>query len=135
MLQELINETEVCVCIDGGIARDDQSAIENKLLSLVNDSKCNIVITSGGVSMGNRDFIKPLLEKIGTVHFGRMLMKPGLPTTFATVHKDNQQNTLSTLVFALPGNPVSCYVTFHLLVLPAIWKIAGLPTRRWTLPP
>ena len=81
-------------------------------------SKCDVVITSGGVSMGSRDLVKPLLERIGTVAFGRVRLKPGKPTTFATVGK--------CLVFALPGNPVSAMVTFDLFVVPALRRMAGL---------
>jgi gephyrin len=48
-------------------------------------SRCDVVVTSGGVSMGDADFVKPLLEKLGSIHFGRLNMKPGKPTTFATL--------------------------------------------------
>ncbi len=92
---------------------------------------------SGGVSMGTLDLIKPLLHKLGTIHFGRLNMKPGKPTTFATIpvpHVDNGHK----LVFALPGNPVSALVTFLLLAQPAIkaWKIGfnGITTKNHGYP-
>ena len=69
--------------IDLGIAPDDQSQLEAKVRQALEEA--DIVVTSGGVSMGNLDFIKPLLERAGTVHFGRLRMKPGKPCTFATV--------------------------------------------------
>ena len=53
--------------------------------------KSDIVITSGGVSMGSLDLIKDLLEELGTVHFGRMCMKPGKPTTFASINKNGRE--------------------------------------------
>jgi molybdopterin biosynthesis enzyme len=55
------------------------------LVFAVPTRSCDIVVTSGGVSMGEADLIKPILSQMGTLHFGRILMKPGKPTTFATV--------------------------------------------------
>lgn len=65
------------------------------------DGGADVVITSGGVSMGDTDLVKPLLERLGTVHFGRVLMKPGKPLTFATltVPADGRR----VLFFGLPG--------------------------------
>lgn len=60
--------------------------------------------TAGGVSMGDRDLIKPLLERQGTIHFGRVLMKPGKPLTFATLALKEQGRSM-LLVFGLPGRP------------------------------
>ena len=80
---------------------------------------CDVLVTSGGVSMGDRDLIKPALEKRGTVHVGRLMMKPGKPFTFATVRGSR------LLVFALPGNPVSSIVTFKLFVVPALRRLQG----------
>jgi len=77
----------------------------------------DILVTTGGVSMGERDLVKPYLENQGSVHFGRLNMKPGKPTTFATLG--------GKLVFALPGNPVSCFVTCHLFVIPAAKILSG----------
>ena len=62
--------------------------------------------------------MKPILEEIGDVHFGRLYMKPGKPTTFATAKEK--------LLFGLPGNPVSSLVTFNLLVLPALKRMSGI---------
>jgi molybdopterin molybdotransferase len=77
------------------------------------------LITSGGVSMGVRDLVKRLLEETGTVHLGRVFMKPGKPFTFATVH--------DKLAFGLPGFPVSSLVTFELFVRPSLLKMQGHP--------
>ena len=78
--------------------------------------------------MGERDLLKRLLERRGKVHFGRLSMKPGKPTTFATVDvAGKQEQTRRLLVFGLPGNPVSAQVTSHLLVLPALRRLAGVP--------
>jgi gephyrin len=105
--------------IDLGIAPDDRAVLTAQLEQGL--AAADIVVTSGGVSMGNLDYIKPLLEQRGVVHFGRLLMKPGKPLTFATVAVEGQQK----LVFGLPGNPVSSLVTFYLLAVPAIRKLGG----------
>jgi molybdopterin molybdotransferase len=76
------------------------------------------VITSGGVSMGDRDLVKALLGELAEVHFQRVFMKPGKPLNFATVD--------DKLFFGLPGNPVSCLVTFHLFVRPALLVMLGV---------
>ena len=88
-------------------------------------STVDYIITTGGVSMGEYDLLKPTIERElgGTIHFGRVAMKPGKPTTFATIPSTNSDK--QTLLFALPGNPASALVTFHLFVLPALRKSAG----------
>ncbi len=111
--------------LDLGIARDDQRLLETNLLEGLRH--CDILLTSGGVSMGNLDFIKPILEQAGTVHFGRLRMKPGKPCTFATVNVEGQ----ARLIFGLPGNPVSSLVTFYLMAAPAIRKLAGWMNPYW----
>lgn len=81
--------------------------------------EADIVISTGGVSMGECDYIKDALSEIGAaVHFGRVHMKPGKPTTFATLPS-------CQIYFGLPGNPVSAMVTYKLFVLPALKKWEG----------
>ena len=80
-------------------------------------ARADVLITSGGVSMGTRDFIKPLLVELGQVQFGRIAFKPGKPTMCAVVG--------STLVFGLPGNPVSSLVSFEVFVRPALRRLMG----------
>lgn len=82
--------------------------------------------------MGDRDLIKPLLERNGTVHFGRVLMKPGKPLTFATLTVPSSAaaggagpQPHSMMVVGLPGNPVSSFACFHLVALPALRKMMG----------
>lgn len=108
--------------VDLGIVDDDVDEILERLEEAV--SKVDVLITTGGVSMGEADFMKPILEQKmdATIHFGRVLMKPGKPTTFATIP---QGKRASKLVFALPGNPVSATVAFHLFVLPALRRMSG----------
>jgi molybdenum cofactor synthesis domain-containing protein len=81
--------------------------------------RADVLLTSGGVSMGTRDLIKPILERLATVHFGRVSFKPGKPLTFATTAE-------AKLAFGLPGFPVSSLVTFEVFVRPALLTLAGL---------
>ncbi|TGZ82441.1 molybdenum cofactor synthesis domain-containing protein [Ascodesmis nigricans] len=111
--------------VDLGIAADKS---ENLSSDLTRDANCDVIITTGGVSMGELDLLKPTIEQSlkGTIHFGRVAMKPGKPTTFATFPSTNaKQGDLDKLIFALPGNPASALVTFYLFVLPSLRKSAG----------
>ena len=109
------------VPLDLGIAGDTPAALQAKLEQGLHAA--DVLLTSGGVSMGELDLIKPLLERAGQVHFGRIRMKPGKPLTFATVTVNDQKK----LVFGLPGNPVSSLVTYYLFVVPALRQLAGWP--------
>ncbi|NWF81785.1 MAG: molybdopterin molybdotransferase MoeA [Chloroflexi bacterium] len=104
-----------CATIALGIVRDDEAAQRAAILQGL--EQADVLVTSGGVSMGTRDLIKPILAELGTVHFGRVAFKPGKPTTFATVG--------ATLVFGLPGNPVSSLVSFEVFVRPALRALQG----------
>ncbi|KAF2103147.1 hypothetical protein NA57DRAFT_32315 [Rhizodiscina lignyota] len=114
--------------IDLGIASDKPGTLEATLREGL--QKCDVIITSGGVSMGELDLLKPTIERSlgGTIHFGRVSMKPGKPTTFATVPIKNSAsgNRLDKVVFSLPGNPASAVVTFNLFVLPSLHKASGI---------
>jgi molybdopterin molybdotransferase len=80
--------------------------------------ECDAIVTSGGVSVGDYDFIKPAIESLGgTIDFWRIRIKPGKPLVFGNVQ--------SKPLFGLPGNPVSATVTFTLLVHPALVKLGG----------
>lgn len=113
--------------VDLGIAKDKQGSLEETLRDGLR--RADVLITTGGVSMGELDLLKPTIERSlgGTIHFGRVAMKPGKPTTFATVPvKDNAGRRLSKVIFSLPGNPASALVTFHLFVLPSLHKQSGI---------
>lgn len=116
------------VIVDLGIAGDTPAALEVAFAQGLDEA--DVLLTSGGVSMGNLDLIKPLLDRTGVVHFGRLRMKPGKPCTFATVTRTTVAGVQPRLVFALPGNPVSSLVTFYLLAAPALRKLAGWPQPR-----
>ncbi|KAE8656717.1 Molybdopterin biosynthesis protein CNX1 [Hibiscus syriacus] len=119
-----------CTVLDLRIVKDDKEELD-RVLDTAFSSGINILLTSGGVSMGDKDFVKPLLEKKGTVHFSKVCMKPGKPLTFAEINLNQADNALvnKVLAFGLPGNPVSCLVCFHLFVVPTIHLLAG-----WTNP-
>jgi gephyrin len=120
--------------VDCGIARDKPAALE----VVIRDSlrKVDILVTTGGVSMGELDLLKPTIERTlgGTIHFGRVAMKPGKPTTFATVpfKESVRGDRVPKVIFSLPGNPASAMVTLHLFVLPAFRKMLGMSNM--TLP-
>jgi molybdopterin molybdotransferase len=82
----------------------------------------DVIVTSGGVSVGDRDFVKPALESIGRLDLWRVRMKPGKPVAFGRIPRADGGETV---FFGLPGNPVSTMVTFELFVRPALWKLAG----------
>lgn len=104
MLAELLKGS--CEIKDYGQCTDTVEKLEATLLQMTQE--CNFAITSGGVSLGDHDLVKPILERAGKVLFGRLNLKPGKPTTVARIG--------DCIVFALPGNPVSCFVTYHVLV-------------------
>ncbi|KAK0746564.1 MoaB/Mog domain-containing protein [Schizothecium vesticola] len=113
--------------VDLGIVKDTAGSLEEVLRGAMRE--VDLVITTGGVSMGELDLLKPTIERAlgGTIHFGRVAMKPGKPTTFATVPvKNNEGERVSKVIFSLPGNPASALVTFHLFVLPALHQMSGV---------
>ena len=89
--------------------------------------EADVILTTGGTSMGPTDLLKPVIERNfkGTIHFGRVAIKPGKPTTFATIPTGD--HGLRKPIFALPGNPASALVTFYVFVLPALRKLGGWP--------
>ncbi|KAK5830439.1 hypothetical protein PVK06_014233 [Gossypium arboreum] len=117
---------EQCTVRDLGLVGDDKEELE-RVLDGAFSSGINILLTSGGVSMGDKDFVKPLLEKKGKVHFNKVCMKPGKPLTFAEICLNRAENASvnKVLAFGLPGNPVSCLVCFQLFVVPTVRLLAG----------
>jgi gephyrin len=96
----------------------------------------DLILTTGGTSMGPGDLLKPVIEHNlqGTIHFGRVKMKPGKPTAFATIPKMKGPQGGHTPIFALPGNPASALVTFYLFVLPALRRLGGWKPDSCQLP-
>ncbi|KAK0408101.1 hypothetical protein QR680_003775 [Steinernema hermaphroditum] len=108
--------------VDYGIVPDDKESLQNRLKEAI-ESDHQFIITTGGVSMGEKDHIKGVLTALGCkIHFGRVAMKPGMPTTFATV---TNSKGLKKYFFSLPGNPVSAYVCMEVFAVPFMKKKAG----------
>jgi molybdopterin molybdotransferase len=113
-----------------GIVSDQPRAFMDALSDQL--VRADLVITSGGVSMGDYDVVKEALTPLGSVWFGGVAMQPGKPQGFGTIGDD------AVPIVTLPGNPVSSYVSFELFVRPAIRALMGLedvhrPTLRATL--
>lgn len=107
--------------IDMGVVKDDRELMDKAFLEATGNY--DVLITSGGVSVGEADYVKETLLKHGEVDFWKVAMKPGRPLTFGKLG--------TTYFFGLPGNPVSVMVTFYQFVQPALKKIVG---ERSTLP-
>ena len=106
-----------CRVIDLGIIEDSQASMERVLSSAV--TQADMVISSGGVSMGRADYIKQALETVGEIAFWRVAMRPGRPLAFGLIE--------GKPFFGLPGNPVAVMVTFLQFVHPALRKMMGQP--------
>ncbi len=104
--------------LDLGIISDNREDIRKTFLSLTEaTSPVDAIITTGGVSVGEADFIKDVLEEIGEINFWRVAIKPGKPLAIGAIN--------NTFFFGLPGNPVSSMVTFYQFVQPALRRLAG----------
>jgi molybdopterin molybdotransferase len=103
--------------IDMGVVRDEPADVESAFARAA--AEADAVVTSGGVSVGDADYVQATLEKMGSVGFWKVAMKPGRPLAFGRVG--------DALFFGLPGNPVSAMVTFYQLVQPALRAMAGMP--------
>jgi molybdopterin molybdotransferase len=105
-----------CEVIDLGVVRDRPEDLEEALLAASRDA--DAIITSGGVSVGEADFIRGLLERLGEVLFWKIAMKPGRPMAFGRIGK--------AFLFGLPGNPVAVMVTFYQFVRDALLRMMGV---------
>jgi molybdopterin molybdotransferase len=105
--------------IDLGVVRDEPSAVRDALSEAA--SRADAIISSGGVSVGEADYIKEILAEIGQVNFWKVAMKPGRPLAFGSIGK--------AIFFGLPGNPVSVMVTFYQFVQPTLLKIMGAESQ------
>jgi len=104
-----------CEIIDMGVVRDDPKLLEAAFREAA--SIADVVITSGGVSVGEADFVKELLNQLGEVVFWKIAMKPGRPLAYGKIGNAH--------FFGLPGNPVSVMVTFYQFVRDALLKLSG----------
>ena len=119
---KLLLEKLNCEVLDFGILPDNEAQFEKAFLDA--QQQADLVITSGGVSVGEADFTKHILEKVGKINFWKIAIKPGKPFAFGKLEK--------AWFCGLPGNPVSALVTFYQLVQPAIAKLSGY--SQWKAP-
>ncbi len=115
MLLALVAQANA-IPVDLGIAADDESALVAALEHA--GTTCDAVITSGGVSMGDFDVVKRVLDRVGKMHWLQIAIKPAKPFAFGLL-------TSGTPLFGLPGNPVSSMVSFELLARPALRQMMG----------
>ncbi|MCF6320663.1 MAG: molybdopterin molybdotransferase MoeA [Rhizobiaceae bacterium] len=120
MLSALLKSLPVEIS-DLGILPDDRNAVENILIKATKSA--DIIITSGGASMGNEDHITNILADLGTRHLWQLAIKPGRPMCFGQLNK--------TVFFGLPGNPVASFVCFLLYIMPSILVLGG---GKWSEP-
>jgi molybdopterin molybdotransferase len=111
--------------VDLGLVRDDDSAITAAIEA--GAAGCDAVMTSGGVSMGDIDLVRVVLDRIGEMRWMQIAIRPAKPFAFGLVGE-------GTPVFGLPGNPVSSMVSYELLARPALRRMAGHPAERWHRP-
>ena len=101
--------------VDLGIARDDETGIAEAFRD--GARRCDAILSSGGVSMGDFDYVKVVLDRLGDMRWMQIAIKPAKPFAFGLIG--------TTPVFGLPGNPVSSMVSYELLARPALLKMAG----------
>ncbi|MCK5396519.1 MAG: molybdopterin molybdotransferase MoeA, partial [Gammaproteobacteria bacterium] len=105
--------------IDLGVVRDKLKDLREAFETA--SSKADLVITTGGVSVGEADFVKGIVEEMGKIHIWKIAMKPGRPITFGELD--------GAVFFGLPGNPVSVMTTFYQFVLPALERMIGIKNK------
>ncbi|MET0772403.1 MAG: gephyrin-like molybdotransferase Glp [Candidatus Limnocylindrales bacterium] len=103
-----------------GIAPDDRDVIRERLVAGI--ATADVVVVCGGVSVGAHDEVRPALDEVGRVDLWRVAVQPGKPLTFGRAGTSDGR---SVLLFGLPGNPVSSFVTFELFVRPVLRQLAG----------
>lgn len=108
-----------CEPVDLGIVRDDEDAIADAIDKAV--GRCHALVTTGGVSVGDYDFVKAVLDRLGEMSWWQVAIKPAKPMAFGVVR--------GVPVFGLPGNPVSSHVSFELFVRPALLGTMGRVDR------
>jgi molybdopterin molybdotransferase len=108
-----------CEMIDMGVVKDNPILLEQAFNQAA--EQADAIITSGGVSVGEADFTKAMMKKLGDVVFWKIAMRPGRPMAVGRIQKNNR----STVLFGLPGNPVAVMVTFLAFVKPALLKMMG----------
>ncbi len=118
-LYGMLNRPDIDI-LDLGVVKDEPDAIRETLLNAA--EQADLIITTGGVSVGEADYIKTILDEIGDIAFWKIAIKPGRPLTFGKIN--------NCLFMGLPGNPVAVMVTFSLFVNPCLQLLSGSPVHR-----
>ncbi len=121
-LTGLLNRLDLEI-IDCGIVRDDPSSLKQAFIEAA--SKADVLISSGGVSVGEADFTKQIMQELGDVGFWKIAMRPGRPMAFGILKPVSGSSSRKTLFFGLPGNPVAVMVTFYQFVRSALLQLNG----------
>ena len=121
-LTGLLNRLDLEI-IDCGIVRDDPSSLKQAFIEAA--SKADVLIPSGGVSVGEADFTKQIMQELGDVGFWKIAMRPGRPMAFGILKPVPGSSSRKTLFFGLPGNPVAVMVTFYQFVRSALLQLNG----------
>lgn len=117
ILCNLLQNLGICNVIDLGACRDDDPVTVAKIIREALET-CEVILTTGGISMGESDIVEDVIRGLGgTLHFGRIHMKPGKPSQFVSIPSDTGA---TRFIFSLPGNPVSAVVCGHLLARPCL---------------
>lgn len=111
--------------IDMGVVKDSPEALENAMLEAA--QQADVILTSGGVSVGEADYTKQVMSKLGQVDFWKIAMRPGRPMAFGVIGKNASKG--SAVLFGLPGNPVAVMVTFYAFVRDALHFMAGASVK------
>ena len=112
--------------VDLGLARDDEAVIETAMLG--GAESCDAIVTTGGVSMGDFDFVKVVLDRIGDMRWMQVAIKPAKPLAFGTIRRSDGT---PVPVFGLPGNPVSSMVSYELFCRPGLRKMSGFAEEQF----
>jgi molybdopterin molybdotransferase len=112
-----------CEIIDLGVVRDQPALLEAAFRDAA--ARADAIITSGGVSVGEADFTKAMMKKLGDVAFWKIAMRPGRPMAVGRIPSTRSGQPGSAVLFGLPGNPVAVMVTFLAFVRPALLRLMG----------
>ncbi len=119
MLGGLLADPSYCV-VDLGVIPDNKQLLEHSFIEA--SKNVDVIITTGGASVGEADYVKEILQSCGEVNFWKIAIKPGKPLAFGKIG--------SCYFFGLPGNPVAVVVTFQQIVAPALRQLSGAPSSK-----
>ena len=121
-----------CEVVDLGLVRDDPATLEATLRRAAHEA--DAIITSGGVSVGQADHTRAVMQRLGDMAFWRIAMRPGRPMAVGLIPRGDATDG-NAVLFGLPGNPVAVMVTFLAFVRPALLQMMGCNAGAWQAPP